>query len=125
MPLSNVPPRCTASDMTVHITVVYSPAPREVHEVKLNLPAASTVLQALQTSGLLQRFPVIDTQVTLVGVWGRKASLSDVVRENDRVEIYRALTVDPKEARRERFSKQGAKTAGLFSKKRPGGAAGY
>jgi putative ubiquitin-RnfH superfamily antitoxin RatB of RatAB toxin-antitoxin module len=41
------------------------------------------------------------------------------------VEIYRPLRVDPKVARRERFVKQGARTAGLFVKKRPGAKAGY
>jgi sulfur carrier protein len=47
------------------------------------------------------------------------------LREGDRVEIYRALRVDPKEARRQRFAGQGAKTAGLFVKKRQGAKAGY
>ena len=45
--------------------------------------------------------------------------------EGDRVEIYRSLRVDPKVARRERFRGQGVKRAGLFSKKREGGKAGY
>ena len=43
----------------------------------------------------------------------------------DRVEVYRALKVDPKVARRERFAKQGARTTGLFASKRPGAKAGY
>ena len=45
--------------------------------------------------------------------------------EGDRLEVYRPLTVDPKVARRQRFVRQGAKTAGLFAKKRPGAKAGY
>ncbi len=114
-----------ASDLSLQITVVYSPAPREVREIALRLTAASTVLQALQASGLLQLFPLIDLQTTVVGVWGRKARLDQALRENDRVEIYRPLTVDPKVARRERFAKQGARTAGLFVKKRAGAKAGY
>jgi putative ubiquitin-RnfH superfamily antitoxin RatB of RatAB toxin-antitoxin module len=48
-----------------------------------------------------------------------------VLRDGDRVELCRELRVDPKVARRERFSKQGARRAGLFAKKRPGAAAGY
>jgi putative ubiquitin-RnfH superfamily antitoxin RatB of RatAB toxin-antitoxin module len=113
------------SDVNIQVTVVYSPSPRDVREVNLSLAPSSTVLQALQESGLLQLFPLIDQQTTVVGVWGRKASLSQLLRENDRVEIYRPLTVDPKVARRERFAKQGARTTGLFIKKRAGAKAGY
>jgi hypothetical protein len=114
-----------ASDMSIQVTVVYSPIARQVQEVTLCLAPSSTVLDALQASGLLQLFPVIDQPATVVGVWGRKASLDQPLRENDRVEIYRPLTVDPKVARRERFAKQGARTAGLFEKKRAGAKAGY
>lgn len=114
-----------ATDGCIPITVVYSPTARDVREIQLQLPPGATVLQAVQASGLLQRFPSIDHQNTEVGVWGRKADFSQQLRENDRVEIYRALTVDPKVARRERFAKQGARTAGLFIKQREGGKAGY
>jgi putative ubiquitin-RnfH superfamily antitoxin RatB of RatAB toxin-antitoxin module len=48
-----------------------------------------------------------------------------VLRDLDRIEIYRPLTVDPKVARRERFEKQGTSRAGLFSKRRPGAKPGY
>ena len=113
------------NDMTVQVTVVYSPHARDVREVTLQLMASSTVFQALQGSGLLQQFPAIDLQTSLIGIWGRKVSLNQSLRENDRVEIYRSLTVDPKVARRERFAKQGARTAGLFSQKRAGAKAGY
>ena len=125
MPLSNGLPRCMASDMRIQITVVYSPLAREVREIALRLTAPSTVLQALRASGFLQLFPCIDLQTTVVGVWGRKVSLNQTLRDNDRVEIYRSLTVDPKVACRERFAKQGGRTAGLFVKKRPGAKAGY
>lgn len=114
-----------ATDMSIQVTVVYSPVSREVHEIDLHLASSSTVLQAVRASGLLQLFPAIDLQTTLVGVWGRKVSLHHVLRENDRLEIYRPLTVDPKVARRERFAKQGARTAGLFAKKRAGDKTGY
>lgn len=114
-----------ASDSPIRVTVVYSPTPREVREVSLLLAPGSTVLQALQTSGLLQLFPSLDRQTTVVGVWGRKSGWRQALRQNDRVEIYRGLRVDPKVARRERFSKQGARSAGLFVKKRVGAKAGY
>lgn len=109
----------------MQVTVVYSPVSRDVRELSLQLPSSSTVLQAVLASGLLQLFPSIDLRITVVGVWGRKASLSQILRDKDRVEIYRSLTVDPKVARRERFTKQGARTTGLFAKKRVGAKAGY
>lgn len=109
----------------IHVTVVYSAVPRQVHEIHLELPDSSSVLQALQVSGLLQRFPELDLGHCTVGVWGRKASPKQVLRDQDRVEIYLPLKVDPKVARRERFAKQGAKTTGLFAKKRAGAKAGY
>jgi len=83
------------------------------------------LLQALQASGLLQLFPKLDQSAVVAGVWGRQAAWDQILREHDRVEIYRPLTVDPKVARRERFAKQGARTTGLFSNKRAGAKAGY
>ena len=110
---------------TLQVTVVYSSGPRQVHEQVVVLDAGASVLQALQASAVLALFPQIDLQQASVGVWGRKASLSQILRDRDRVEIYRALKVDPKVARRERFQKQGARSAGLFAKKRAGAKAGY
>jgi putative ubiquitin-RnfH superfamily antitoxin RatB of RatAB toxin-antitoxin module len=113
------------SKPSFEVTVVYSPAPREICEVVLQLPQGSNILQALTESGFLQRFPSIDHLSTVVGVWGRKVGVKHILRDRDRVEVYRPLTVDPKVARRERFAKQGARTAGLFVKKRVGAKAGY
>ena len=114
-----------ASEKRLPVTVVYSPVARDVRAVRLYLAPESTVLQALQASELVKLFPRIGQSTMFVGVWGRKASLNQVLRANDRVEIYRPLTVDPKVARRERFVKQGVRTAGLFIKKRAGAKAGY
>jgi putative ubiquitin-RnfH superfamily antitoxin RatB of RatAB toxin-antitoxin module len=61
-----------------------------------------------------------------MGIWGQKISTAHVLQDQDRLEMYRALTVDPKVARRERFVKQGAKkAAGLFANRRMGAKAGY
>lgn len=111
--------------MTIRVSVVYSSGPRHTHEQWVALNDGASVLQALQASGVLQTFPEIDLAQASVGVWSRKAGLSQPLREHDRVEIYRALTVDPKVARRERFRKQGAKAAGLFARKRVGAKPGY
>ncbi|MEI8028356.1 MAG: RnfH family protein [Comamonadaceae bacterium] len=111
--------------MSIQVTVVYSPGPREVQEIVLRLANSSTVSDALQASGFLALFPSIDPHNTVVGIWGRKSGSQQTLQDNDRVELYRALAVDPKAARRERFNKQGARSAGLFSKKRTGAKAGY
>ncbi|TXT39494.1 MAG: hypothetical protein FD135_2155 [Comamonadaceae bacterium] len=111
--------------LKLNVTVVYSPQPREVQEISLQVAAPCTVLQALQLSGLLERFPEIDNHHTVLGIWGRKTKLDQCLRDMDRIEIYRPLRVDPKVARRERFVRQGSRGAGLFVKKRAGAKAGY
>lgn len=107
------------------IGVVYSPAPRQVREWQLELTAGATVAQALAACGALDEFPELQANRPVLGIWGRKTTPGHVLREGDRVEIYRGLRVDPKVARRERFSRQGAKRAGLFAKTRAGAKAGY
>jgi len=102
----------------IAVTVAWSPGPREVEEQALQLPEGATVQQALAAAG-------VDPAQYEVGVWGRRCDAATVLRENDRVELYRPLRVDPKVARRERFRKQGARAAGLFAGKRPGKKAGY
>jgi putative ubiquitin-RnfH superfamily antitoxin RatB of RatAB toxin-antitoxin module len=109
----------------LRIWVAYSPAAREVVEVALTLPAGATLAQALQASGLPQRYPELGAGTLAVGIWGRKATLQQALRDQDRVEIYRPLQVDPKVARRERFVRQGVRTAGLFARRRPGAKPGY
>lgn len=111
--------------MDIEVLVTYAPAARQVCEVVLRLPAGSTVAQALDASGLAGKFPELDLLHAPVGVWGRKAAREQPLRALDRVEVYRPLRIDPKAARRERFSKQGAGRAGLFANKRTGAKSGY
>jgi putative ubiquitin-RnfH superfamily antitoxin RatB of RatAB toxin-antitoxin module len=101
----------------VNATVIYSPGPRDVREWPVTLPAGSSVMQALRASGFETAFPQMQLARVVVGVWGRKARMEQILRDGDRVEIYRPLEVDPKVARRERFKKQGVRAAGLFSRK--------
>ena len=107
------------------ISLVYSPAPRQVREWSLELPAGATVARALAASGVLDEFRELRAGRLVLGIWGRKTTSGHVLRDQDRIEIYRGLRVDPKVARRERFNRQGAKSAGLFIKKRAGAKAGY
>jgi putative ubiquitin-RnfH superfamily antitoxin RatB of RatAB toxin-antitoxin module len=88
---------------TLQIEVVYSPAPRIVDQVELRLPAGATVEHALRESGFLERYALAAVEQLSVGVWGKRCALGDVLRDRDRVEIYRPLLVDPKEARRQRY----------------------
>lgn len=101
----------------VRVTVVYSPEPRQVREWPVALAPGSTVLGAVEASGVAGAFPDLDLRHAQVGVWGRKGRFEQLLREGDRVEIYRPLKVDPKLARRERFRRQGVRAAGLFTRK--------
>lgn len=108
----------------LHIEVIYSPAPRQVKCWTAALPDGVTLQMALMTT-VFSDFPELRSARLVVGVWGEKRGLNYLLQPADRVEIYRALQVDPKLARRERFRRQGAKTAGLFAKTRAGAKAGY
>jgi putative ubiquitin-RnfH superfamily antitoxin RatB of RatAB toxin-antitoxin module len=107
------------------VTVLFSPAPRQVQEWVLDLPAGACVGDALRASGWGQSQTTAAIEQAEAGIWGRRCTLAQPLREGDRVEIYRGLLVDPKVARRERFRKQGARAAGLFAQRRPGAKQGY
>jgi putative ubiquitin-RnfH superfamily antitoxin RatB of RatAB toxin-antitoxin module len=109
----------------MNVVLVYSPAPRQVREWLLVLPPGSTVAQALEGSAIVAEFPELASGRMMLGIWGRKTTLKHVLQEDDRLEIYRPLRVDPKVARRERFNSQGVKKSGLFARKRAGAKAGY
>ena len=118
-------PEQFADSELLAINLVFSPAPRQVRQWTLALPFGSSIADAIDAGSVCSEFPQLLTSRLRVGIWGRKAALTQLLAHNDRVEIYRSLRVDPKVARRERFDRQGAKTAGLFSVRRPGSKAGY
>lgn len=82
----------------VQVEVLWVPAPHDVRRVALSLPEGSTAAEALGASGLLAAYPALASGP--MGVWGRACEPDQVLRDRDRVECYRPLTVDPKEARR-------------------------
>ncbi len=90
----------------IRVEVVYA-LPDDVFLVSLEVPSGSTVRQAIELSGVLTRFPEIDLSQNEVGIFGKLSSPDAVLGEGDRVEIYRGLKVDPKEARRRRAMKKG------------------
>lgn len=108
----------------LQVEVVYAPAPRQVYTRTLELDPGATLHEAVMAS-VMQDFPELRSDQLRTGIWGKEASPGQLLRHQDRVEIYRALRVDPKIARRERFRTQGAKTTGLFARTRVGGKAGY
>ena len=86
---------------TIQVEVVYAlPASQEV--VALNLAAGSTAGQAIEASGLLAKHPEIDLAKNKLGVYAKLAKADTVLRDRDRVEIYRPLIADPKEVRKQR-----------------------
>lgn len=91
----------------LRISVAYSPRAGEVDEVTLELPAGATLIQAIRASGMAERHPGLDLCAAKLGVWGRVQPEAHVLRDRDRVEIYRPLRVDPKEARRLRYRRTG------------------
>jgi putative ubiquitin-RnfH superfamily antitoxin RatB of RatAB toxin-antitoxin module len=96
---------------TFAVTVAFSPRAGVVDEVSVNVAENATLADALHASGLLERHPQIDLAVQRVGIWGKLRPLDAPLRERDRIEIYRALLVDPKEARRQRYRKHRQKAA--------------
>ena len=83
------------------IDVVYA-LPDRAELVKLDLVEGSTLLQALESSGLLQKYPEIDVRKNKFGIYAKLTKPEAVLRDKDRVEIYRPLIADPKEVRKQR-----------------------
>lgn len=86
---------------SIAVEVIYA-LPERQERVQLRLPSGSTLLQAVEASGLLQKFPEIDLAKNKVGIFGKLGRADMVLRDRDRVEIYRPLLADPKEVRRKR-----------------------
>lgn len=93
----------------MRVSVVYA-LPVEQVVVELELSDGATVGEAIEASGLPARFPEISLASAAVGVFGERATLADVLEQGDRVEIYRSLLADPKEARRRRARKRRSTT---------------
>ena len=85
------------------ITVEVSYAlPAQQVILAVQVDEGATIDQAVRASGLLEKFPEINLAVNKVGVYGKLSKLDTVLRDRDRVEIYRPLIADPKEVRRQR-----------------------
>ena len=91
-----------SSAPVLHVAVAWSARPGEAREVGVVLPTGASVLDAIRASGAMVGEAAVDISTQAVGIWGRSAALDAPLAEGDRVEIYRPLTMDPKEARRRR-----------------------
>jgi hypothetical protein len=85
----------------IHIEVVYALQNRQ-KAVSVQLSQGASVREAVERSGLLAEFPEIDLATNKFGIWNKLTKVDAVLRDKDRVEIYRPLIADPKEVRRQR-----------------------
>lgn len=96
----------------IKISLCYASGPNPLLRA-LEVDAGTTIGQAIELSGMLQDAPEINLVTMPVGIYGKKKTLDTVVQARDRVEIYRPLIVDPKNARRRRAKKDTAAPATL------------
>ena len=87
----------------MQIGIAYAEPDQQVW-LKLEIPEGSTLLDALNRSGILSRFPQVDLKRQKVGIFGKLAKLDTMLREGDRVEIYRPITVDPTKVKRRKLN---------------------
>ena len=87
------------------VEVVYA-LPAAADAVSVNLPAGATLRDAVLASGVLERHPEIRLEKQAFGVFGKRAQLETRLSPGDRVEVYRGLVIDPKEARRRRAARK-------------------
>lgn len=86
---------------TLSVEVVLATPERQVL-LTVNVEAGSSVADVIARSGVESQFPDLAVAELAVGIWGRRVSLDSTVNAGDRVELYRRLVIDPREARRQR-----------------------
>jgi putative ubiquitin-RnfH superfamily antitoxin RatB of RatAB toxin-antitoxin module len=96
--------------MALHVEVVYAAAPHDVRGVALELDEGAVLSDAVRASGLLSGLSAEAVDALQAGIWGKAAALDARLRDGDRVELTRGLLVDPKEARRQRYQRDVART---------------
>ena len=89
------------SDEKIYVELVYA-LPAEQLLLKSEVPKGTTIAEAVKLSGILDKFPEIDVEKGKFGIFGKLSKADTILREKDRVEIYRPLIADPKEVRRKR-----------------------
>lgn len=93
------------AEKLMRVEVAYANPEKQVI-LNATLPEGGTVEEAIIKSGILDRFPEIDLSQVKVGIFSSACKLNQVLKEFDRVEIYRPLLHDPKESRRSKAAKE-------------------
>ena len=95
------------NDKKILVEVTYA-TPQKQLVIPVNVDDGITVKDAIELSGIKKEFPEINLETDPVGIFCKHTTLDHILREKDRVEIYRPLIADPKEIRRQR-AEQGKK----------------
>ena len=88
----------------IEIEVAYALPGNQTLEC-LKVPNGTTVAQAVKLSGICNKFPEIQPNDKNLGIFGKLVKSEAILHNHDRIEIYRPITVDPKEKRRKRVEK--------------------
>ena len=89
----------------IPVEVAYA-LPDEQVIISLRVEPGTTAQKAIELSGILSRYPQINIEKDDVGIFGKTRTMDTVLQAKDRVEIYRPITCDPKEVRRQRAKKK-------------------
>lgn len=92
------------ADTRIQVEVAYA-KPETQAILSVTVEPGASVEEIIRASGILRRFPEIDLEQAKVGIFSKPCGLEHVPRHKDRIEIYRPLIADPKEARRQRAAK--------------------
>lgn len=99
----------------INVEIVYA-LPDEQYLLGFSIQEGATLKEGILASGILERYPELELASMMAGLFGKKAKMDHVLREKDRIEIYRPLIADPKEVRKrkaaegKRLKKGGATT---------------
>ena len=85
---------------TIQVEVVYALAKRQAL-VAVEVPAGSTAEEAVEKSAIAEEFPKLELSTCTMGIWGHLVERNHLLQDGDRIEIYRPLLIDPREARRQ------------------------
>lgn len=96
-----------AETSQLQVEICYATPDVQIRKL-VRVDVGTTVQQAIMQSGVLRECRAIDLAVCRVGIYGKLKTLDTVLREQDRIEIYRPLIADPMDSRRRRVQKKGA-----------------
>jgi uncharacterized protein len=96
-----------AGEGQIAVELAWSAEPQQLDRLQLQLPMGSTALAALRASGVAERLGAAVLDSLRLALWGRAITPDTLLRDGDRLELLRPLQVDPKEARRLRYRRDG------------------